>query len=181
MINLLPEKELRKWVCDMVNESSEFRARLQAKIDALLGIEDATYDSARKKIAEIFHAPYATMTRSSRRWGSTECTNWTLVLQMAEPIFAQAEKWAGSGYADAALGVALQVFSELAELVDDEVLHGYVAGVYECAARMRTLLRDGLLSDSLSKARIPFILEELRRLAMAPMLAGDGLDLTDFL
>lgn len=137
------------------------------------------YDTVRQQVRSIFHGSNAVVRDDNpRRWNREWRTNWELVLTELDMVLAQAESWVKADKAEAALGAVLQTLAELAETVDAEVHHGYVGGVYECVERVQKLLRAVVRTRSLSLPRLSEMLQELRQLAVAPNLAGDGLELT---
>ena len=179
LLKQISHDELLGWVLQYAEESDECCSRLRGWLQHRLLESSPTYESARETIRNIFHAPGAVVRESNpRRWNRDWRTHWEQVLPELDMVLKQAESWVKADKAEAALGAALQTLAELAETVDAEVHHGYVSGVYECAEQVQNLIRTAVRARSLSPDCLSVMLMELRALAVAPNLAGDGLELT---
>lgn len=179
LLKQISHEELLGWVLQYAEESEACSTRLRTWLQHHFYGTLPTYEAVREKIRNIFHAPGAVVRESNpRRWNRDWRTHWEQILPELDMVLKQAESWVKADKAEAALGAALQTLAELAETVDAEVHHGYVSGVYECAERVQNLIRTAVRARSLSPACLSVMLMELRVLAVAPNLSGDGLELT---
>lgn len=175
----MSHEELLGWVLQYAEESEACSTRLRTWLQHHFYGTLPTYEAVREKIRNIFHAPGAVVRESNpRRWNRDWRTHWEQLLPELNMVLKQTESWVKAGKAEPALGAALQTLAELAETVDAEVHHGYVRGVYECAERVQNLIRTAVRARSLSPDYLSVMLMELRVLAVAPNLSGDGLELT---
>lgn len=179
LFSLVSERELREWIRQLTADSAEVRERLRAWLTERFLKMEATYEAAREKVQHVFLCENGLEWKETSRYSNADwLTDRDDVMPELELVLLQAEEWVKSGHADAALGVALQVFCELEKTVDDDVLHGYVGGVFECAERAQAVLKSAVRTRALSERCVQEMLLELRRLAVAPNLTGDGLELT---
>lgn len=178
-LDWLTAEELRQCLIQCADESETCRTHLHTYLRQRFPESVPVYDTVRQQVRSIFHGSNSVVRDDNpRRWNREWRTNWDLVLTELDLVLTHAESWVKADNAEPALGAVLQTLAELASSVDAEVHHGYVGGVYECAERVQKLLRAVVQTRSLSVPRLSEMLQELRQLAVAPNLAGDGLELT---
>ena len=179
LLRLLSAEELLQCLLYCAESSADCQQYLREWLRLRFPETAESHEEAREQVRKIFRGSNSKVRDDNpRRWNREWRTNWEQVLAELDIVLTSSEQQVCERNAEVALGVALQTFTELAETVDAEVLHGYVGGVYECAARAEELLKSAVRTRKLPVNFIQDMLEELRWLAVAPNLAGDGLELT---